>query len=113
MKRRFIRAKRIEGLNIHVQHVAQIMFPLLSAVIRRSVIKSFRIPGIDALVDDNHLCSRVIPGFTRCLLNLMTLLAIMMPKETEDKGAEKDMELDFEEWYDLVYDFNAPDEEEE
>jgi hypothetical protein len=43
----------------------------------------------------------------------MTLFAIMIPKEREDKGAETDMELDFEEWYDLVYDFDAPDEEEE
>lgn len=89
------------------------MCAFLSAAVPLNVIKSLRNADIDVVVDENHLCCRVFPGLARCILNPASLRLIPIPEETEDETVETEIESYLEECCQLLYDLDAPDEEEE
>jgi hypothetical protein len=64
-------------------------------------------------VNEDYLFCRVIPGFAQCLLNPSYLRPVPIPEKTEDATAEAEMELDLKECGEVLYDLDAPDEEEE
>jgi hypothetical protein len=96
-----------------MQHAAQVVCEFLSAAVPLNVIKRLRNADIDVVVDENHLCCRVFPGLARCILNPASLRLILIPEETEDEAIETEMESYLEECFQLLYDLDAPEEEEE
>jgi hypothetical protein len=61
-KRLLIRVNRIKKPNVQTQHVGQIVYAFMSAVVHLNLVKSFRNPGIDLLLDEDHIFCTVIPG---------------------------------------------------
>jgi hypothetical protein len=103
----------MDALNIQTQHVTQVVCAFLSDPVPLNVTKSFHNTGINVIVDENHLCCKVIPGLVRCLFNPGSLQPFPIPEETEDEATETDMELYVDECYDLLYDLDTPNEEDE
>jgi hypothetical protein len=75
--------------------------------------QNFRNSGIDLVVNEFRLFSRVIPGLARAVLNPACLQLVPIPEETEDETAESEMELYLEECIEIFYDLDALDREEE
>jgi hypothetical protein len=96
-----------------MRYVAQLVCAFPSAAVPFNVIESFRNSDIDVVVDGNHLYCRVILGLSRCRLNPASPQPVPIPDETKDEASEKDTELYVEECYDLLYDFDTPNDENE